>query len=145
MLDPVGAVTRRQVEGAGMKHMACAEVARGLGHLCGEPAARPEAAQDLLAAERPAQARDHVTGRDAPLGKPAHARTDGLDGHAQAFEGVRQIGRRPRPRAQVARIAEDAGDGHAIEAQRVTGVDLGSDIHRTHEASRVVAGLVINL
>jgi hypothetical protein len=90
----------------------------------GELASRPHAAQDLLAAERPAESRGHVTGGNAQLGKPAHARTDAFDGYAQALERVRQIGRRTRPRAQVARIAEDAGDGHAIEAQRVADIDL---------------------
>jgi hypothetical protein len=90
----------------------------------GELASRPHAAQDLLAAERPAESRGHVTGGNAQLGKPAHARTDAFDGYAQALERVRQIGRRTRPRAQVARIAEDAGDGHAIKAQRVADVDL---------------------
>ena len=132
MLDAAHAIASRQVEGAGMKHVSCAQAARGLGHLCGEPAARAEPAQDLLAAERSAESGDHVAGRDAPLGKPAHARTDGLDRDAEALEGVRQVGRRTRPGTQVARIAEDAGDGHAIEAQRVTDVDLGSDIHREH-------------
>ena len=124
MLDAGGAVGCRQVEGAGMKNVPRAQVARSLGHLGGEPASRPEPAQDLLTAERPAKPRDHVTGRDAPLGKPAHARTDAFDGHAQPLECVRQIGRRTRPGAQVTRIAEDAGDGHAIEAQRLTDVDF---------------------
>jgi len=49
------------------------------------------------------------------------------------------------PRTQITRIAEDASDGHAIEADWPAGVDdVGSDVHREHEASRVVGGLVIN-
>ena len=122
--DAARQVGRRQVERAGMENVPHAKAARGLGDLRGELASRPHAAQDLLAAERPTESRRHVTGGNAQLGKPAQVRTNAFDGYSQALERVRQIGRRTRPRAQVARIAEDAGYGHAIEAQRVADVDL---------------------
>src|SRR5260370_28332155 len=115
-----------------MENVPRAETTRRLGHVSGELASRPHAAQDLLAAEGPAESRGHVTGGNAQLGKPAQARADAFDGYSQALERVRQIGRRSRPRAQVARIAEDASNSHAIEAQRVPDVDLRSDIHREH-------------
>ena len=104
-----------------------------------------EPAQDLLTADRPAKPRDHVTGRDTPLGKPAHARTDGFDGYAQPLERIRQIGRRTRPGAQVARIAKDAGDGHAIEAQRVTDVEFEATFIASMKHRPSSARLVINL
>ena len=138
VLDAARAVGRRQIEGAGMEDVSRAEAARGVGDLRGEPASRPQPAQDLLAAERTAESRQHVAGRDAPFGEAAHARADGFDGDAQPLERVGEVGRRTGPRTQVARIAEDAGDGHAIEAQRVTDVDFGGNVHRGHEASPVV-------
>src|SRR5438874_2337288 len=45
----------RQIEGAGMKDMSRAETIGGFRDLLAEPAPSAQAAQDLLAAERPAE------------------------------------------------------------------------------------------
>ncbi len=97
MLDTARAVGRRQIESAGMEDMSRTEAAGGVSNLCGKPASRPQPAQDLLAAERPTESGQHVTGRDAPLGKAAHARADGFHGYAQALERVGKVGWRTGP------------------------------------------------
>ena len=43
---------------------------------------------------------------------------DAFDCHAQPLERVGEVRRRAGPRAQIARIAEHAANGDAIEAQR---------------------------
>ena len=74
--------------------------------------------------------------------KPEHtANTDALD-TLRLLERVRMVHGRTGPRT---RIAEDAGDHHAIEAQRVPDVDFRSDIHLKHGALPVLGRLVINL
>jgi hypothetical protein len=111
-----------------MQHVACADPARLLGDLGGKPAARAQAAQHLLGADRPPEARDHVAGGDAELLPPAHARPNGFDCHAESLELLGDIRRRSRPRLQVARITKHAGDGHALEAQGAS-VSVEGSVH----------------
>ena len=121
-------VTGRQVESAGMQHVACADPARLLGDLGGEPAPGAPAAQHLLGADRSSETGDHVAGGHAELLQPVHARPNAFDGHTEPLELLGEIRGRPGPRLQIARITEHASDGHALEAQRAS-VSVEGGVH----------------
>ena len=93
VLDARRLVAGRQVERTGMKDVPRAEAADRLSHLCGKPAARTQAPQNVLAVQRPPETRRHVARGHAQLGELAHVRTDAFDGHTQTLERIRKIGR----------------------------------------------------
>jgi hypothetical protein len=127
MFHARGEVTGRQVESAGMQHVACADPARLLGNLGGEPAPgrRPRSTCSCDRSSRPAIMSQAAT---AELLQPAHARPNAFDGHAEPLELLGEIRRRSGPRLQIARITEHASDGHALEAQRAS-VSVEGGVH----------------
>jgi hypothetical protein len=143
MLNAI-ALGRRQIESGSVKDMPRAQTVGGFGNLFAEPTPRAQAAQDLLPAERPAKACDHVARCHMELGKPAYLRANAFNNHAELLKRCREIGGRARPGARIARIAEDASDRHAIKAQR-TGSDVRDTVHREHGTSGTIERPVINL